>query len=118
MNTPPPADALRLVPQDLSRVVESVMHVYQGNHDHLPELLNHAGTLVLKVGRRMSTRQLLIVGGLLAVGALLVIRQVSDGASDKPVNDKSKNGKPKDDNGDKPLSSRSGEHHAASDDKP
>lgn len=123
MNTPPSDDALRLVPQDLSRVVESVMHVYQGNHDHLPELLNHAGTLVLKIGRRLSTSQLLIVGGLLAVGALLVIRQVADDDenNDEDTGDKGKagtrSGKSKDD-GDKPLSSRSGEHHAASNDKP
>ncbi len=83
MNSPTNAEtALNLLPEDLSRIVESVMHVYQGNHDHLPELLSHAGTLLLKVGRRLSTRQLLVVGGLLAVGALLVVRQVATSDDD------------------------------------
>lgn len=76
-------DALKLVPQDLSRIVESMMHVYQGNHDHLPDLLSHAGTLVVKMGRRLSTGQLLTIGGLLAIGALLVLRQVTDDDDDE-----------------------------------
>ena len=70
-------DALKLVPEDLSRVVESMMHVYQGNHDHLPDLLSNAGKLVVKVGRRLSTTQLLMIGGLLIVGTLLAVRQVA-----------------------------------------
>lgn len=102
-------DALRLVPEDLSRAVESLMHVYQGNHDHLPELLSHAGTLALKMGRRLTTRQLLIIGGLLAVGALLAIRQVTDDSEDEAEDEK-------DDK--KRVGSRNGEHRAASHDKP
>jgi hypothetical protein len=110
MNTPT-EDALRLLPQDLSRVVESVMHVYQGNHDHLPDLLSHAGTVLLKAGRRMSTTQLLMIGGLLMVGALLVIRQTSDddeeeGTSAEEATESGSSG------------ARNGEHRAASKDKP
>ena len=120
MNTPT-QDAQSLVPQDLSRLVESVMHVYQGNHDHLPELLNHCGTLVLKMGRRLSTSQLLVIGGLLAVGALLVIRQVTDddGEEGNTPNGKSKaaTGRKNNDD-DKPMGPRSGEHRASSTDKP
>ncbi len=97
-------DALRLVPQDLSRIVESMMHVYQGNHDHLPELLSHAGTLVVKMGRRLSTGQLLTIGSLLAVGALLVLRQVSDDDDDEVTATAG--------------GARNGEHRAASHDKP
>ena len=106
-------DALKLVPQALSRVVESMMHVYQGNHDHFPDLLSHAGTLVVKVGRRLSTGQLLVVGGLLAVGALLVIRQVTD--DDGQDNAAA-------DTGERRAATaggaRNGEHRAASKDKP
>ena len=102
------ADALQLVPQDLSRIVESIMHVYQGNHDHLPDLLSHAGTLVLKMGRRLTTGQLLTIGGLLAVGALLVIRQVTDDDGDETAEKAAATaGGP-----------RNGEHRAASNDKP
>ncbi len=100
-------DALKLVPQDLSRIVESMMHVYQGNHDHLPDLLSHAGTVLLKVGRRMSTGQLLAVGGLLAVGALLVLRQVTGDDSDDTQHEPATAG-----------GARNGEHRAASHDKP
>ncbi len=100
----PTEDALRLVPQDLSRVVESMMHVYQGNHDHLPDLLSHAGTLLLKAGKRLSTGQLLAIGGLLAVGALLVLRQVTDDDSSEEES--------------QPGGARNGEHRAASHDKP
>ena len=101
---------MKLVPQDLSRIVESVMHVYQGNHDHLPELLSHAGTLLVKMGRRLSTGQLLAIGGLLAVGALLVLRQVTDDDDDEAQS------------GERAPAmaggARSGEHRAASHDKP
>ncbi|MBC7447375.1 MAG: hypothetical protein H7330_04895 [Hymenobacteraceae bacterium] len=107
-------DALRLVPQDLSRVVESMMHVYQGNHDHLPDLLSHAGTLIVKVGRRLSTGQLLTIGGLLAVGALLVLRQVTDGDDDDSATANGSGHRA-------PATAggpRNGEHRAASHDKP
>ena len=104
-------DALKLVPQDLSRMVESMMYVYQGKHDHLPELLSHSGTLVIKIGRRLSTGQLLAIGALLAVGALLVLRQVTDDDDDEAE----KNGQraPATAGG-----ARNGEHRAASQDKP
>ena len=101
-------DALQFVPQDLSRVVESMMHVYQGNHDHLPDLLSHAGTLVLKMGRRLTTKQILTIGGLLAVGALLVLRQMTDDDDDEVTEKATATaGGP-----------RNGEHRAASHDKP
>ena len=103
-------DALKLMPQDLSRIVESMMHVYQGKHEHLPELLSHSGTLVIKIGRRLSTGQLLAIGALLAVGALFVLRQVTEGDDDETETGKrapATAGGP-----------RNGEHRAASHDKP
>ncbi len=101
---------MRLVPQDLSRVVESIMHVYQGNHDHLPDLLSHAGTLVVKMGRRLTTGQLLAIGGVLAVGAVLVLRQVSDDSSESSDDER--------DQAATAGGARNGEHRAASADKP
>ncbi|PVY39112.1 hypothetical protein [Pontibacter virosus] len=71
--------ALKLMqPHDMSKTVESAMHVFQGKHDKLPELLHDVGKLVLQGARRMSTTQLILTAGAVTLGAVLVAKYVAD----------------------------------------
>ncbi|MBD1397675.1 hypothetical protein H9Q13_10905 [Pontibacter sp. JH31] len=77
------ASALKLLqPHDMSKTVESAMHVFQGKHDKLPELLHDVGKLVLQGARRMSTTQLILTAGAVTLGAVLVAKYVSEGDFD------------------------------------
>lgn len=71
--------ALKLLkPHDMSKTVESAMHVFQGRKEKLPELLHDVGTLVLQGARRMSTAQLILTAGAVTLGAVLVAKYVAD----------------------------------------
>ena len=71
--------ALKLLqPHDMSKTVESAMHVFQGKHDKLPELLHDVGKLVLQGARRMSTTQLILTAGAVTLGAVLVAKYVAE----------------------------------------
>ncbi|MCJ8164999.1 hypothetical protein MKJ04_09090 [Pontibacter sp. E15-1] len=61
-------------PHDMSRTVESALHVFQGNHDKLPELMQDVGHIILKATRRFTTTQLILTAGALTVGAILLSR--------------------------------------------
>jgi len=63
-----------LQPQDMSRTVESALHVFQGNHDKLPELMQDVGHIILKATRKFTTTQLILTAGALTVGAILLSR--------------------------------------------
>ncbi|TXK47549.1 hypothetical protein FVR03_09150 [Pontibacter qinzhouensis] len=71
--------ALQLLqPHDMSKTVESAMHVFQGRHEKLPELLHDVGTLVLKATKKLTTTQLILSAGAVTIGAILVARYVGD----------------------------------------
>ncbi|WP_018477374.1 hypothetical protein [Pontibacter roseus] len=73
------SSALKLVqPHDMSKTVESAMHVFQGRREKLPELLHDVGTLVLQGARRMSTTQLILAAGAVTLGAVLIAKYVAD----------------------------------------
>lgn len=61
-------------PHDMSRTVESALHVFQGRHDKLPELMQDVGHIILKATRRFTTTQLILTAGALTVGAILLSR--------------------------------------------
>lgn len=61
-----------LHPHDMSRTVESALHVFQGNHDKLPELMQDVGQIILKATRRFTTTQLILSVGALTIGAILL----------------------------------------------
>lgn len=63
-----------LHPHDMSRTVESALHVFQGNHDKLPELMQDVGQIILKATRRFTTTQLILSIGALTVGAILLAK--------------------------------------------
>ncbi|AKD04997.1 hypothetical protein POKO110462_18785 [Pontibacter korlensis] len=67
-----------LHPHDMSRTVESAMHVFQGRHEKLPDLMQDMGHIILKASRRFTTTQLILAAGALTIGAILVSRYSSD----------------------------------------
>ncbi|MHC2992697.1 hypothetical protein OB13_14315 [Pontibacter sp. HJ8] len=73
------ASALTLLqPHDMSKTVESAMHVFQGRHEKLPELLHDVGTLVLQGARKLSTTQLILAAGAVTIGAVLIAKYVAE----------------------------------------
>ena len=63
-----------LQPHDMSRTVESAMHVFQGHHDKLPELMHDVGNIILKATKKFTTTQLILAAGALTIGAVLLAR--------------------------------------------
>lgn len=63
-----------LHPHDMSRTVESAMHVFQGRQDKLPDLMQDVGHLILKTSRKFSTTQLILAAGALTIGAIIASR--------------------------------------------
>ncbi|MBC5773662.1 hypothetical protein H8S95_06275 [Pontibacter sp. KCTC 32443] len=67
-----------LHPHDMSKTVESAMHVLQGNHEKLPDLLQDIGNIIVRASRRLTTTQLILAAGALTIGAVLLARQNAD----------------------------------------
>ncbi|MEJ8802760.1 hypothetical protein [Pontibacter sp. H249] len=67
-----------LQPHDMSKTVESAMHVVQGRHEKLPELMHDLGNIIIKAARRMTTTQLVLAAGALTIGAVLLARYNSE----------------------------------------
>ncbi|GAB3197108.1 hypothetical protein ABID22_002235 [Pontibacter aydingkolensis] len=67
-----------LQPNDMSKTVESAMHVIQGRHEKLPDLMHDLGNVILKAARRMTTTQLVLTAGAITIGAVLLARYNSD----------------------------------------
>ncbi|MFD2515238.1 hypothetical protein ACFSRY_15300 [Pontibacter locisalis] len=67
-----------LQPHDMSRTVESAMHVFQGHHDKLPELMHDVGNIILKATKKLTTAQLILAAGALTIGAVLLARYSED----------------------------------------
>ncbi|MBB6610470.1 hypothetical protein H7F15_05435 [Pontibacter sp. Tf4] len=63
-----------LQPQDMSKTVESALHVLQGNHEKLPDLLQDVGNIIVRASRKLSTTQLILMAGALTIGAVLLAR--------------------------------------------
>lgn len=63
-----------LQPHDMSRTVESALHVFQGRTEKLPELMQDLGQIIMKASRRFTTTQLIVAAGALTVGAVLLTK--------------------------------------------
>lgn len=63
-----------LQPHDMSKTVESALHVFQGRTEKLPELMQDIGQIIMKASRRFSTTQLIVAAGALTVGAVLLTK--------------------------------------------
>jgi hypothetical protein len=67
-----------LQPHDMSKTVESALHVLQGKHEKLPDLMQDIGHIIVKATKRFTTTQLIVAAGALTVGAVLLSRYNSD----------------------------------------
>lgn len=67
-----------LHPHDMSKTVESAMHVLQGKHEKLPDLLQDIGNIIVRASRKFTTTQLILAAGALTIGAVLLARQHMD----------------------------------------
>lgn len=65
-------------PHDMSRTVESALHVFQGKHDKLPDLMQDVGNIILRATKRYSTTQLILAAGALTIGAVLLAKYSGD----------------------------------------
>jgi len=61
----------KILPEDLARTFESAYHVFQGNHEHMDDLLKHGGVLLRKAAQRFSPTQMVV--GLTALAALTIV---------------------------------------------
>ena len=57
---------------EVTKTLEGVMHVFQGNHDKLPELMRDAGSLLVRLGKKLTTTQIVLAVSVLAIGVIAV----------------------------------------------
>ncbi|WP_162426574.1 hypothetical protein [Pontibacter pudoricolor] len=67
-----------LQPHDMSKTIESAMHVLQGKHEKLPDLLQDVGNIIVKASKKLTTTQLILAAGALTIGAVLLARYNMD----------------------------------------
>jgi len=69
----------KILPEDLARAFESAYHVFQGNHEHMDDLLKHGGVLLRKAAQKFSPTQLVVgIAALAAVAVVLINRSNED----------------------------------------
>ena len=69
----------KIMPEDLARTFESAYHVFQGNHEHMDDLLKNGAVLLRKAAQRFSPTQLILgIAGIAAVAVVLVNRAAQD----------------------------------------
>ena len=62
----------QIIPEDITRTLESVYHVvFQGDHERIDDLLKHGGTLLRKAAQRFTSTQLIL--GIAAIAAVAVV---------------------------------------------
>ncbi|WP_303309489.1 hypothetical protein [Hymenobacter sp. BT730] len=80
----------KILPEDIARTFESAYHVFQGNHDHIEDLLQHGGALLRKASHRFTTTQLIVGIAVLAVGAVLLTKRVAEAIDDEEADEQPK----------------------------
>ena len=68
----------KILPEDLARTFESAYHVFQGNHEHIDDLLKNGGTLLRKAAHKFTPTQLILSIAGLAVAAVVIISRTQD----------------------------------------
>jgi len=83
----------KILPEDISRTLESAYHVvFQGDYDHVDDLLKHGGVLIRKAAQRFSSTQMILgIAALAAVAVVVVSRTMDqDGTDEGEASDVSK----------------------------
>ena len=68
----------KIEPEDISKVFQNTLHVVQGHHDVLPELLSDAGHLLMKASKKLSTTQLILIVAGVAIASIFVAKKVEE----------------------------------------
>ena len=68
----------KILPEDLARAFESAYHVFQGNHEHIDDLLKNGAVLLRKAAQRFSPTQMIVGIAALAAVAVVIINRSSD----------------------------------------
>ena len=68
----------KILPEDLARAFESAYHVFQGEHEHMDDLLKHGGVLLRKAANKFSPTQLVVGIAALAAVAVVLINRAGD----------------------------------------
>jgi recombination associated protein RdgC len=90
----------KILPEDITRTLESAYHViFQGDHDRIDDLLKHGGSLLKKTAQRLTTTQLILGIAAIAAIAVVVVNKAVEAADDndtsaEPLDDDKPN-KPK-----------------------
>jgi len=80
----------KILPEDITRTLESAYHVvFQGDHERIDDLLKHGGALLRKAAQRFTSTQLIL--GIAAIAAVAVVTinyaTQADGADDNDTNE-------------------------------
>ncbi|WP_150902278.1 hypothetical protein [Adhaeribacter soli] len=68
----------KIEPEDISRVFQNSLHVVQGHHDVLPDLLTDTGNLLMKASKKLSTTQLILIVAGVAIASIFVAKKVEE----------------------------------------
>ena len=68
----------KIEPEDISRVFQNGLHVIQGHHEVLPDLLSDAGNLLMKASKKLSTTQLIMIVAGVAIATIFVAKKIEE----------------------------------------
>ena len=69
----------KILPEDLARTFESAYHVFQGQNEHIDDLLKNGGVLLRKAAQRFTPTQMVLgIAAIAAVAVVLINRATDD----------------------------------------
>ncbi|GAB3574094.1 hypothetical protein [Hymenobacter daeguensis] len=69
----------KILPEDLARTFESAYHVFQGQNEHIDDLLKNGGVLLRKASQRFTPTQMILgIAAIAAVAVVLINRATDD----------------------------------------
>jgi recombination associated protein RdgC len=69
----------KILPEDLARTFESAYYVFQGETEHVDDLLKNGSVLLRKAVQRFTPTQMIIGIAVIATVAVVLISRASDG---------------------------------------
>ena len=68
-----------ILPEDLAHTFESAYHVFQGQNEHMDDLLKNGGVLLRKAAQWFTPTQMVLgIAAIAAVAVVLINRATSD----------------------------------------
>ncbi len=75
--------------QELALAFENTMSVVQGHTEAIPDLLQNTGKILLKLSKRLSTTQMVLLVGSLTLGAVFLAKRAEEMLDDDNSDEKS-----------------------------